>query len=136
MHPPPKSQLNVITKRKMIGLIIMAITIAMILASFNKQQNIPLPGKLGLKKLMEQGVIRRANQDDMDNYYNFLNRCLKQKNARHALDENTYVILRKMNYPLGLLGGNSAIFILGHGIQKPLGDPGHSEILDMNISCY
>lgn len=121
--------------KKIIGLITLTIIIVTIFISNNKQQNVPLAGKAGLTKLIERGIIRRANQDDMDKYYKQIDECLGGRRARISLDEKTYVVLKPMNYPLGLIGGNSALFIVGHGVPKPLGDPGQSDIFDMNISC-
>lgn len=43
-----------------------------------------------------------------------------------------YVVQSAMTFPEGLYGAHAAIFIVPRGVGRPTGNPGHSQILDMN----
>ena len=110
--------------------------ITMILMIFLSQQDKPpLAEKKGFELLIKKGVVKKARQEDLDNYFIYKEKCLNQKHSRQMIDANTYVVLKPMSYPLGLIGGNAPTLIISHGIPKPTGDSGQSDILDMNFNC-
>ena len=91
-----------------------------------------------LNALVAQGKLRPATMRDYDAW-----RAASGREARVFPDSTKndagdrpifkgYVVLGAMSIPDGLHGAHAATFIVPRGVPRPTGDPGHSQILDMN----
>lgn len=66
-----------------------------------------LPERAGIEQLLASGALRRTGLD-------------------------TYVVQKKIRFPAGLHGANSATFVMPRGVPAPDGDPGHSCVVTEN----
>jgi hypothetical protein len=86
-----------------------------------------LDGPLGLQRLQAKGFIRRATRADADKLGAILTAKSKTGHlapVRPYLEAGeTYVVLRPIEVPTGMYGGNSATFLLPSGVPFP-NDPG------------
>jgi hypothetical protein len=87
-------------------------------------------GRPALERLLKEGVIRRARQQDLDQW---VARGVRQNDQYHKMAdldlERTYVINSFFQLPLGLTGDASSAFILPPGVAKPKGFVGENLIL-------
>lgn len=104
-----------------------------------------LSGKAGLIIAINKGLIRPANQADLQAWNNAEQKLLESlvdhngnKIHEKPIDRfissinNIFVVLKPFTYPGGLYGSHRVTFIIPQGVPLPEGNPGHSEILDMN----
>ena len=111
-----------------------------------RDRSAPLAGEAGLRDAVAKGLLREARPSDQQDWraaYDAANKqdvppvsgAIEQHSAGAPL-HNGYVVLKAMQLPAGLYGANSATFIVPHGVPRPTGDPGHSQILDYNtMTC-
>jgi|GEM_PF-478699 len=99
----------------------------------------PFAGDKGIDQLIREGKMRRARDGDLA-AWQAMNGVRSGTSVRFGMHDprgggelfRTYVVLRPMTFPADLYGGNSATFIVPRGIEHPGGNPGHSQVLDMN----
>ena len=92
----------------------------------------PFPsGQRGLDQLVRQNAIRPATHYDIEQWvekaskeYQKFNKELKV--GHRMVVGRTYVILRDVQLPNGLFGGNSVAFLIPPGIPMPRGSKGHN----------
>jgi hypothetical protein len=96
----------------------------------------PLVGDKGIEDLLRGGQLRRASMVD---YQAWLAASGGQapRIPVHSLGNGgelfrTYVVLQAMKIPADLYGANLVTLIVPRGVPRPEGNPGHSQILDMN----
>lgn len=103
-------------------------------------------GRAGLAVMESAGLIRRASIQDVARWAAWMAECsppppmppLAHPAPRIALvvPSDAWVVLKPMEYPPGLYGGNSALFYVFKGSPTPTGDPGHSTVRDANgVRC-
>jgi len=123
--------------------------------------DIYIVGKAKLEKEEKSGNIRKATQNDVDEWLQRYTALLENKNREITLpgimrngtntviDDgfgrrqfniesiyNGYVIEKEFTFPDQLTGTNSATFFLKKGVPYPNGDPGHSTVFDFNnMTC-
>jgi hypothetical protein len=104
-------------------------------------RNAPLSGKAGLDDAVQKGIIRLAKREDVDAWERMQNpnapELVGDSNDQSYIESRlsmggVYVVLKEFQYPAGLFGANSVIFIIPKGVSHPTGNPGHCEIYDMN----
>jgi len=87
-------------------------------------------GRPALERLVKEGAIRPARQQDLDAW---VARGIRQNDQYHKMAnldlDRTYVINSFFQLPLGLTGDASSAFILPSGITKPKGFVGENLIL-------
>jgi uncharacterized membrane protein len=100
----------------------------------------PLAGDKGIADYLRQGSLRKATQADLDTWKragvaprdgSAALSGMRDLNDRQFLFR-TYVVLRPITFPAGLYGAHSATFLVPRGVSAPLGEPGHSTVLDLN----
>jgi hypothetical protein len=91
----------------------------------------PLEGSAGLKKLMDDGKLRKASDADIRAWvdaaskkYNRFNPTLRI--SHHMEPRDTFVVLGSLVLPDGLYGSNSRNFIIPQGTPMPTGPAGHN----------
>lgn len=95
----------------------------------------PTPGQAGLVEALRRGDLRLATPADFNRW--------KAAHVRsggrlgRSFEERTgyiqgYVVRRDLVIPAGLNGANSVFFLLEAGAPYPLGEAGHSAILDLD----
>lgn len=116
-------------------------------ADFNRFRdvNAPLAGQAGLDKLLSDGVLRRAQANDLIGWKDAQRRSQglpplsvagSQNDAVPFMPSRTFVVQGPTTFPSGLYGGNAAIFIVLRGVPRPSGNPGHSAVYDWNtLTC-
>jgi hypothetical protein len=89
-----------------------------------------------LMQLVNQGKLRRATMSDYEQW-----RSSGGPATRRSVMEDPfggrflfqmYVVQGSMTIPDGLNGAHAVTFLVPRGAPRPTGNPGHSEILDMN----
>jgi hypothetical protein len=110
-------------------------------------KNAPLAGKPGLDDGVKKGLLRLATKTDLKNVKEAMDAAAGKPKANTKLvgfNESdseggrmfgigeTYVVLKKFTYPAGLYGGHSVVFIIEKGAPAPAGNPGHSQVYDLN----
>ena len=96
----------------------------------------PLAGDKGIEELLKSGQLRTARRSDYDKWKSLSG----GRNAQfppHALGNSeelrrTYVVQKPLVIPADLYGANMVTLIVPRGVARPQGNPGHSQILDMN----
>ena len=112
------------------------------------EEGAPLSGKAALEAAIKRGFIRKAKQEDIDEWIKISIEQLKQTKRDQIPNikddeiyklnmppydtHNTYVILKLYVIPDGLTGGNSVKFIVPKGVSMPKGDAIHCDIYDFN----
>ena len=94
----------------------------------------PTPGKAGLVEALRRGELRLTTPADFNRW-----KAAHRRNGGRpgrAFDERTsylqgYVVRRDFVIPDGLNGAHSVFFLLEAGAPYPLGEAGHSAILDL-----
>jgi len=125
------------------------------------ENDIYLTGDAKLKKELKAGNIRELTKKDIDNWTRQYKNKLIDKTqeitlpgimrnrTNVAIDDqfgrrpftfeeiyHGYVIEKKITFPEGLYGINSATFFLKKGVPYPEGDLGHSTVFDFNtMTC-
>ena len=98
----------------------------------------PGEGEQGVDTLLRQGRIVQATMKDLDEY---LSRVRGDPSATERLRKastmtltqplfRTYVARREFTMPEGLYGAHMITVIVPRGVQRPFGNPGHSQILE------
>lgn len=117
--------------------------------SYIDKTPLPLSGEAALDDAVRKGLLRRANEGDMNKWEAKLARLTTRRGASRGargmptpcMDwpfrlSDAYVVRRAMEFPAGLYGSQSAVFFVPKGTERPRGDPGHSMIFDFNdMSC-
>jgi hypothetical protein len=96
----------------------------------------PLAGAPGIEELMRAGKLRPATRVDYDAW----RAAAGGRDAQRPLNalgqgENlfrAYVVLKPLYIPADLYGANAVTFIVPRGVERPQGNPGHCQVLDMN----
>ncbi|MDP2833699.1 MAG: DUF2339 domain-containing protein [Pseudomonadota bacterium] len=103
--------------------------------------NKPPAGQAGLDKLVADGLLRPARQEDAFAW----EEAKRQSQGRprlHIVGGNAellrvlfrgYVVLGPMAFPAGLNGAHAVSFFVPRGVPRPTGDPGHSAVYDLNL---
>ena len=103
-----------------------------------------LPGRLGLRQLIENGTIRPATPDDFERWIAAAGArrpaARKWEHFRDAMlrdvrMERGFVVERATRLPLGMAGAHSARFVVADGIADLEGDRGHNTILYADGRC-
>ena len=106
-------------------------------------QTAPLAGMAGLEDGLKRGLLRRATQQDADEWFAADAAATpardeppvaggKEPKSPRISPHEAYVVLGPFRYPAGLYGGNSATFFVPKGVPAPSGNPGHSAVYDFN----
>ncbi len=111
-------------------------------ASFHRK-DLPLAGQAGLKQAEQDGVLRRATIQDIEQWNADLR--AKRANSGSSLPDidgsslfNGWVVMKDFVCPAGLYGANSANFFVASGVSPPTGQCGHSRVYDrssMTLGC-
>ena len=103
-----------------------------------------LAGLPALEEAVKRGVLRRATAEDTKAwltsfshfnpklYPSLLSGQIEIPPIKSLLHQNGYVVLGPFFFPRGLTGAHARVFFVPEGVTIPLGDPGHSIILDFN----
>lgn len=103
-----------------------------------------LQGSDGLALLVRQGVLRRASPGDLGRWLGQARRQgagLQQEAEQRLGRLPAYVITGAMRVPDGLAGAHSVVFLIDGATPHPMGDLGHSVLLDtdtggcMGMAC-
>lgn len=91
------------------------------------------PGKKGIARLIELGLLRLATAADHDAWTEKASAKYRKFSQTLRVSpligpQGSYVVLGKMTFPTGLYGGNFVSFFVPPGIPVPDGDPGHSPV--------
>jgi hypothetical protein len=90
--------------------------------------------------LVNQGKLRRATMSDYERWRANGGPAPRgsvmedpfESGSRERFLFKTYVVQGSMTIPDGLNGAHAVTFLVPRGAPRPTGNPGHSEILDMN----
>ena len=116
------------------------------LESFCEKESV-LSGLPALDAAVEQGLLKKATQDDVRDWVDAVAKSGIRKNLPPVSGKtraliprphlhHAYVVLKPFTYPSGLFGANAATFFIPKGTAKPHGHPGHSTVYDFNtLSC-
>jgi uncharacterized membrane protein len=93
-----------------------------------------------LQPLVAEGKLRRATMSDYDEWRAAGGSPPRMTVMEDPFESETsgrflfkmYVVQSAMTFPEGLYGAHAATFIVPRGVARPTGNPGHSQILDMN----
>lgn len=88
----------------------------------------PLAGVPGLEQAVEQGILRRATEEDAEAWMELQQKLHPGKDvSRPIVDEfaKAYVILDRFTYPNGVFGGT---FFIPSDVPEPSGNPGLSSV--------
>jgi hypothetical protein len=93
-----------------------------------------------LLPLIAQGKLRRATMRDYDEWRAAGGSAPRMAVMEDPFESGTsgrflfkmYVVQGAMTFPDGLHGAHAATFIVPRGVARPTGDPGHSQVFDMN----
>ena len=109
------------------------------------ENTMALPGKVGLERTEQAGLIRRMTPDDVKEWVTFYRACIgpmdvppiaNPKPEKFIPPHNGYVVLKPFRFPPGLYGANAAEFYVFKGTPAPVGERGHSTVHDANaIKC-
>ncbi|MGC3981644.1 MAG: DUF2339 domain-containing protein [Steroidobacteraceae bacterium] len=97
----------------------------------------PAAGDAGLDQLLREGRLRRATQQDIDNWLAATGG--KRESIRFNLADpasggrflyRTYVVTGEMTFPAELYGAHSAVFLIPRNVARPYGNPGHAQVLE------
>lgn len=103
-----------------------------------RDPSLPLAGDKGIDQLLGERKLRRATADDLAQWRAVAGSSKRGADSSAFASESgpflfrTYVVQGPMTLPAGLYGAHSATFIVPRGVPQPVGNPGHSRILDMN----
>jgi hypothetical protein len=83
-----------------------------------------------IAKLVKSGSLRRATRDDIERWVDKASEPYARFNpelrvSHYMREGRTYVVLKKLTLPEGLVGGHSCDFIVPAGIAVPEGPPNH-----------
>jgi hypothetical protein len=96
----------------------------------------PLAGADGLEELVRAGKLRPATRGDYDAWLAASGGQVPQMQMYNARGSDylarAYVVLKPMFIPADLYGANAVTFIVPRGVERPQGNPGHCQVLDMN----
>jgi uncharacterized protein YecT (DUF1311 family) len=103
----------------------------------------PLAGPKGVLDAVEKGLLRKATQQDVQQWVDGVLAKRRSESGPQVAGQgdppvgrppltHTYVVLKPFRFPAGMYGGNSFWFIIPKGVPYPEGDPGHSEVYDLN----
>lgn len=91
-------------------------------------------GADGLAEAIDRSLLRRGSSADIERWRSFRN--MHGKPALTAKDVLSmlpvYVVRAPLEIPGGLFGANAVVFVVEAGVPRPIGDPGHCLILDLN----
>ena len=93
-----------------------------------------------LVAMVEQGHLRRATMRDYEYWLAAGGVAPRRPVMEDPFEEGTdgrfllqtYVVQSAIQIPEPLFGAHAVTFLVPRGMPRPTGDPGHSEILDMN----
>jgi hypothetical protein len=96
----------------------------------------PLAGAAGIEELVRVGKLRQATRGDYEAWRAAAGGRDAQRQV-HALGQGenlfrTYVVLKPLYIPADLYGADAVTFIVPRGVERPQGNPGHCQVLDMN----
>jgi hypothetical protein len=96
----------------------------------------PLAGDRGIEELLRTGQLRRAKRSDYD-IWRSAHGGREAQLAPHSFGDSedlfrTYVVQKPLVIPADLYGAHLVTLIVPRGVARPQGNPGHSQILDMN----
>lgn len=93
------------------------------------------PKAMSINEALRANLIRPGSLADVQRFksrYLAVNQQPVPKDfEEHISMMPIYVINIDFTYPEGLYGAHAAVFIIENGVPYPLGDPGHSQVLDM-----
>lgn len=94
-----------------------------------------LAGQDGLAQLIRLGVLRRASPSDLQRW---MERARLQRSGGLSADAGSrlqqmpgYVVTGSLRIPDGLHGAHAVVLLIDSSAPHPLGNPGHSVLLDM-----
>ncbi len=97
----------------------------------------PLVGLQGIEELVREGKLKPATRRDYDDWLAVSGgRVAERSMNTMGQGENlfrAYVVLKPLLIPADLYGANAVTFIVPRGVERPRGNPGHCQVLDMNI---
>jgi hypothetical protein len=111
-------------------------------------KNAPLAGPAGLEDAVARGLLRKAENTDVEAWVNAVMTANPNRDVPPIAGQGrpappkpstfrAYVVLKEFVFPAGLYGGNSATFFIPKGVPMPIGDPGHSAVYDFNtLRCH
>jgi uncharacterized membrane protein len=96
----------------------------------------PLAGAAGIDELVRAGKLRQATRGDYEAWRAAAGGGDAQRPV-HALGQGenlfrAYVVLKPLYIPADLYGADAVTFIVPRGVERPQGNPGHCQVLDMN----
>lgn len=109
----------------------------------------PLPTlaekEAGLQEAVAKKLIRHATEADFASWTQVRAAVTPKINPQVLADETrlikyalqarkAYVVLASFRYPAGLYGAHSATFFISCGIPVPMGERGHSNVYDFNLT--
>ncbi|HUL82839.1 MAG TPA: DUF2339 domain-containing protein [Gammaproteobacteria bacterium] len=102
-----------------------------------RDTSVPSAGDAGLDELIRARRLRRATNRDVENWQRYAQAAGIRSGSLSIPSGSsepvrTFVVLGPMTFPSGLYGAHLAFFIVPKGVERPTGDPGHSQIFDMN----
>jgi len=101
-----------------------------------RDPKLPPPGKEGIAQALRKGQIRLASRSDIDKW---IQSALRHGYSKDKIEEmqdvfrhNSYLVVREFTFPPALTGSSRANFFVNYGVPMPIGDPGQSDVYDMN----
>lgn len=108
--------------------------------------NTPLAGRAGLNEAVQNGLIRRATQEELQRYYEsgaipshlFRTQFDQNGQLKYTPDRDAiYIIQKPFRFPAGLYGPYSTQFILEKGVPMPEGSMGRSKLISLDSQmCF
>jgi hypothetical protein len=88
-----------------------------------------------LARAVRMGVLRRGGQNDVERWTRRRG-ARQQASSGHTRHMHVYILVRTLELPPQLGGANAVVFIREPGAPLPVGELGHSVVLDMaNGTC-
>ncbi|MES2526683.1 MAG: hypothetical protein V4598_06330 [Bdellovibrionota bacterium] len=95
-----------------------------------REDKAPLAGPMAIQESVKQGFLRQPTEEDLKVLKHDL--LTNHPGETAILPPAAYLVVKDFTCPEGLYGANSVSLIVMKGVNRPLGDCGHSEIYDMN----
>lgn len=119
-----------------------------------KDTSAPLAGQAGVDEALKKGILRNSTPEDFEQVKAaYAKLAAKQAKASRPdippvasgpdngqlpplmpsyISHKAYVALKPFVFPAGLYGGHSITVIVPKGVAAPTGNPGHSQVFDLN----
>lgn len=114
----------------------------------------PPAGKAGIEEAIRKGILRKATAADFEQVKVAYVKLATKRSSTNRPDvppvagspanalpsvpmpqymsHNAYVVLKPFVFPAGLHGADSVTVIVPKGVAAPTGNPGHSQVFDLN----